>query len=46
MLTGKPPFYSKDKEDMMKKIQTKEIPFPDYLSPAAKSLLKSLFEKK
>jgi len=31
---------------MMAKIQTKEIPFPEFLSPEAKSLLKSLFEKK
>ena len=28
MLTGKPPFYSKNKHDMLKKIVTKSVPIP------------------
>lgn len=46
MLTGKPPFYCKNKEEIIKKIQTKEIPFPEFLSDEAKCLLKKLFNKK
>ena len=43
MLTGRPPFYSKDKHEMLKKIATKNVPIPANLSPSAQSLLKGLF---
>jgi serine/threonine protein kinase len=44
MLTGKPPFYSTNKNDILKKITTKPVPIPEDLSPDAKSLLKALFK--
>jgi len=44
MLTGKPPFYSKNKHEILKNITTKPVPLPEYLSEEAKSLLKGLFE--
>jgi serine/threonine protein kinase len=44
MLTGKPPFYSANKNDILKKITTKPVPIPEDLSPEAISLLKGLFK--
>lgn len=43
MLTGKPPFYSKNKHEILKNITSKPVPLPEYLSEDAKSLLKGLF---
>jgi serine/threonine protein kinase len=43
MLTGRPPFYSKNKHEILKNITTKPVPLPEYLSDDAKSLLKGLF---
>ena len=44
MLTGKPPFYSKDKHEILKNIVSKSIPLPESLSKEAHSLLKALFK--
>ena len=33
MLTGRPPFYSKNKHEMLKNIATKPVPIPESLSP-------------
>ena len=44
MLTGKPPFYSKNKHEILKNITSKPVPLPEYLSDEAKSLLRGLFE--
>ncbi len=46
MLTGRPPFYSTNKNDILKKITTKAVPIPEELSAEAKSLLKGLFKIK
>ena len=44
MLTGKPPFLSDDRMAMMNDLASKEVPFPDSLSPEARDLLASLFK--
>ena len=46
MLTGRPPFYSKNKHEILKNITTKPVPIPEELSPEAKSILKQLFKIK
>lgn len=46
MLTGKPPFYSKNKHEILKNITSKPVPLPETLSEEAKSLLKELFKIK
>jgi serine/threonine protein kinase len=44
MLTGRPPFYSKNKHEILKNITNKPVPLPKELSVEAKSLLKGLFQ--
>lgn len=39
MLTGLPPFYSKDREKLFKNIMTGNLKFPSFLSKEAISLL-------
>ncbi len=39
MLTGLPPFYDEDQAEMYRKIVTKELTFPSYVSPKARDLL-------
>lgn len=46
MLTGKPPFYSKNKHEMLKNITSKPVPLPESLSYEARSLLRDLFKIK
>jgi serine/threonine protein kinase len=46
MLTGRPPFYSANKTEILKNITTRAVPIPEFLSPEAKSLLKGLFKIK
>lgn len=46
MLTGKPPFYSKNKHQILSNITSKEVPLPEHLSPAARNLLRGLFKIK
>ena len=45
MLTGLPPFYTKDREKLFNNIQFGEIAYPEYLSANVKSLLSGLFVK-
>ena len=45
MLTGLPPFYSKDRDKLFKNIKTGNLKFPPYLSKEAVCLLQSLFVK-
>jgi len=45
MLTGLPPFYSTDVQEMYRKIMTDKLVFPDYVSPDARSLLEQLLER-
>jgi serine/threonine protein kinase len=44
MLTGRPPFYSANKNEIIKNITTRTVPLPESLSPEAKSLLRGLFK--
>jgi protein-serine/threonine kinase len=46
MLTGKPPFYSSNKNEILRKITTRTVPIPSDISPEAQSLLKGLFKIK
>lgn len=43
MLTGLPPFYSKDKEKLFNNIKMGNLKIPNYLSNNAVSFLKALF---
>ena len=45
MLTGLPPFYTRDRDRLFNNIQYGEVNYPEYLSPTVKSLLSSLFIK-
>ncbi|TPX56019.1 hypothetical protein PhCBS80983_g04854 [Powellomyces hirtus] len=45
MLTGLPPFYDENTNDMYKKILTQELTFPDDVSPVAKDLLRQLLNR-
>jgi len=45
MLSGLPPFYSKDVQLMYKKILTTELKFPEGASPEARSILQGLLER-
>ena len=42
MLTGLPPYYTKDREKLFERIRRGELQFPSYVSPAARSLLEGL----
>ena len=44
MLTGSPPFYSKNMKEMWNNILEKEIPMPKFLSKNAVSILQRLLE--
>ena len=45
MLTGLPPFYTPNREDLFQKIKYYTLKYPAYLSENAKSLLEGLFRK-
>jgi len=45
MLSGLPPFYSNNREEMFQKIKYYALKYPPYISPNAKSLLDGLFQK-
>jgi len=45
MLTGLPPFYSQDVQDMYNKIMNDKLVFPPQVSQEARSLLSSLLER-
>jgi RAC serine/threonine-protein kinase len=45
MLTGLPPFYSQDVQEMYRKIMTDKLTFPDFMHPDARSLLEQLLER-
>lgn len=45
MLTGLPPFYSQDVQQMYSKIMTEPLKIPEYVSAEAKSLLTQLLER-
>eukprot|EP00347_Sterkiella_histriomuscorum_P000019 403377493 len=45
MLTGLPPHFSENRDEMYRKILHSKVDYPKYLSPMAKSLLKGLLVK-
>lgn len=45
MLTGLPPFYTPNREELFKKIKFYTLRYPDFLSENAKNLLDGLFQK-
>jgi len=45
MLTGLPPFYSQDVQEMYRKIMTDKLTFPDFVHPDARNLLEKLLER-
>lgn len=42
MLTGLPPFYTKDRDKLFERIKRGELSYPSYVTPEAKSLLQAL----
>jgi len=45
MLTGLPPFYTKDRAKLFERIKRGELTYPSYVSPEARSLLQGLIHK-
>lgn len=45
MLTGLPPFYTRDRERLFENIRSGELRYPSYISDTAKSLLVGLFQR-
>jgi len=45
MLTGLPPFYSQDVQEMYRRIMTDKLTFPDFIQTDARSLLEQLLER-
>jgi len=45
MLTGLPPFYSQDVQEMYRKIMTDRLTFPDFMHNDARTLLEQLLER-
>ena len=45
MLTGLPPFYSRDREKLFEGIKHGELGYPGHLSPDAKAILRALLER-
>ena len=45
MLTGLPPYYTKDREKLFERIRKAELQFPSYVSTTARSLLEGLLCK-
>jgi protein-serine/threonine kinase len=45
MLTGLPPFYTRDRERLYERIRHSELQYPAYVTPLAKAFLQSLLQK-
>merc|ERR1719355_539271 len=45
MLTGLPPFYTRDREKLFERIRRGELSYPPYITPVGKSLLQSLLQR-
>merc|ERR1719498_735674 len=45
MLTGLPPFYTRDREKLFERIRRGELAYPSYITPVTKSLLQSMLER-
>merc|ERR1719476_448712 len=44
MLTGLPPYYTKDRTKLFERIRAGDLSYPAYVSPAAKGMLESLLQ--
>merc|ERR1711988_1203367 len=45
MLTGLPPFYTRDREQLFARTRGGDLSYPSYITPVAKSLLQSLLQR-
>merc|ERR1719262_952997 len=45
MLTGLPPFYTRDREKLFDRIRRGELTYPSYVTPVAKTVLQSLLQR-
>mmetsp|Transcript_8208 Transcript_8208/g.24166 ORF Transcript_8208/g.24166 Transcript_8208/m.24166 type:complete len:328 (-) Transcript_8208:468-1451(-) len=45
MLTGLPPFYTKDRQKLFERIKRGELQYPDYVTPLAKEFLRLLLQR-
>lgn len=45
MLTGLPPFYTRDREQLFDRIRRGELSYPSYVTPQAKSLLIAMLNR-
>jgi len=45
MLTGLPPFYTRDRDKLFERIKRGDLSYPSYVTPEAKSLLQALIYK-
>jgi len=45
MITGLPPFYTRDREKLFERIRHGELSYPSYVTPVAKSLIQSLLTR-
>jgi len=45
MLTGLPPFYTKDRQKLFERIRKSELLYPDYVTPLAKGFLQALLSR-
>merc|ERR1712110_1175111 len=45
MLTGLPPFYTRDREKLFDRIRRGELSYPSYITPIAKEFLQGLLAK-
>jgi len=45
MLTGLPPYYSRDRENLFARIRFAELKYPAYITPRAKDFMQSLLER-
>jgi len=44
MLTGLPPFYTREREKLFERIRQGELAYPSYITPVTKSLLQNLLK--
>jgi len=45
MLTGLPPYYSKNRDQLFKNIRTMELKYPSYVTPDAKELIQGMLDR-
>lgn len=45
MLTGLPPYYSRNRDQLFKNIRTMELKYPSYVSPDAKELIMGMLDR-